>query len=95
MLCLLFCVFLTVFCFYETFVIQQKANLDTDAVKSVYVEYRFVISKINNNDDSNNEYELPLIRWFSSNGQTTATTQTKPGRQFSAGLFIPDSMADP
>ena len=25
-------------------------------------------------------------------GQTTATTQTKPGRQFSAGLCVPDSM---
>ena len=34
-------------------------------------------------------------RWFSSNGQTTETTQTKPGCQLSAGLFIPDSMADP
>ena len=34
-------------------------------------------------------------RWFSSNGQTTATTQTNPGRQLSAGLCIPDSMADP
>ena len=33
--------------------------------------------------------------WFSSNGQTTATTQTKPGRQLSAGLCIQDSMADP
>ena len=28
-------------------------------------------------------------------GQSTATTQTKPGRQLSAGLCIPDSMADP
>ena len=34
-------------------------------------------------------------RWFSSNGQTTETTQTNPGRQFSARLCIPDSMADP
>ena len=34
-------------------------------------------------------------RCFSSNGQTTATTQTKPGCQLSAGLFVPDSMADP
>ena len=33
--------------------------------------------------------------WFSSNGQTTADTQNKPGRQLSAGLCIPDSMADP
>ena len=33
-------------------------------------------------------------RCFSSNGKITATTQTKPGRQLSAGLFIPDSMAD-
>ena len=34
-------------------------------------------------------------RCFSSNGQTTSTTQTKPGSQLSAGLCIPDSMADP
>ena len=39
-LCLLFCVFLTGFCFYEGFVIQQKSVLDIDAVKIVYVEYR-------------------------------------------------------
>ena len=32
---------------------------------------------------------------FISNGQTTATTHTKLGRQLSAGLCIPDSMADP
>ena len=29
-LCLLFCVFLTGFCFYEGFVIQQKTDLDTN-----------------------------------------------------------------
>ena len=51
--------FLTGFYFYEGFVIQQKTVLDTDAVKSVYVEYLFVITRINNNDDSNNEYDLP------------------------------------
>ena len=34
-------------------------------------------------------------RCFSSNGQNTATTQTKPGRQLSARLCVPDSMADP
>ena len=53
--------FLTGFCFYEGFVIQKKTVLDTDAVKSVYVEYCFVITRRNNNDDSNNEYDLPLI----------------------------------
>ena len=36
-----------------------KTVLDTDAVKSVYVEYRFVITRRNKNDDSNNEYDLP------------------------------------
>ena len=51
--------FLTGFCFYEGFVIQQKTVLVTDAVKSVYVEYRFVITRNNNNDDINNEYDLP------------------------------------
>ena len=34
-------------------------------------------------------------RWFSSNEQTNATTQTKLGRQLSAGLCILDSMTDP
>ena len=34
-------------------------------------------------------------RWFSSNGQTNATTQTKPGLQLSARLCIPDSMDNP
>ena len=58
-LCLFFCVFLTGLCFYEGFVKQQKTVLDTDAVKSVYVEDRFVITRSNNNDDSSNEYELP------------------------------------
>ena len=38
-----------------------KTVLDTDAVKSVYVEYHFVITKRNNNDDSNNKYDLALI----------------------------------
>ena len=56
--CLLFCVFLTGSCFYEGFVIQQKKDLDTNAVKSVHVEYRFVITRSNNNDDINNEYDL-------------------------------------
>ena len=32
---------------------------------------------------------------FSSNRQTTATTQIKLGCQYSAGLSIPDSMTDP
>ena len=41
--------------------IQQKTDLDTNAVKRLYVEYRFVITKRNNNDDSNNEYDLLLI----------------------------------
>ena len=51
--------FLTGLCFYEGFVIQQKTVLDTDAVKIVYVEYRFVITRRKNNDDSNNKYDLP------------------------------------
>ena len=37
----------------------KKTDLDTNAVKSVYVEYRFVITGSNNNDDSNNEDDLP------------------------------------
>ena len=57
---------LTGFCFNEGFVIQQETDLDTDAVKSVYVEYRFVITKRDNNDDSNNEYDLPLILQYES-----------------------------
>ena len=38
-----------------------KTVLDTNAVKSVYVEYHFVITKSNNNDNSNNEYDLPQV----------------------------------
>ena len=47
-LCLLFCLFLTGFFFYEGFVIQQKTVLDTDAVKSVYVYLKpiFVVLQI-------------------------------------------------
>ena len=37
----------------------KKTVLDTNAVKIVYVEYRFIITRSNNNDDSNNEYESP------------------------------------
>ena len=37
----------------------KKTDLDTNAVKSVYIEYHFVITRSNNNDDSNNEYDLP------------------------------------
>ena len=51
--------FLTGIYFYEGFLIQQKTVLDTDAVKSVYVEYLFLFTRRNNNDDSNNEYDLP------------------------------------
>ena len=50
----------------------------------------------NQNQHKRSQGEHPAgARWFSSNRQTTATTQTKPGRQLSAGLCIPDSMADP
>ena len=52
--------FSTGFCFYEGFEIQ-KTVLDTNSVKIVYVEYCFVITRRNNNDDSNNEYDLPEI----------------------------------
>ena len=37
----------------------KKTVLDINAVKIVYVEYRFVITRSNNNDDNNNEYDLP------------------------------------
>ena len=50
--------FLPGFCFYEGFVIQKR-DLDTNAVKSVYVEYCFVITRSNNNDNSDNEYDFP------------------------------------
>ena len=50
----------------------------------------------NQNQHERSQGEHPAgARWFSSNGQTTATTQTKPGRQLSSVLCIPDSMADP
>ena len=50
----------------------------------------------NQNQNERSQGEHPAgARWFNSNGQTTATTQTKPGCQLSAGLRIRDSMADP
>ena len=54
------------------------------------------LKRQNQNPHERSQGEHPAgARWFISNGQTTATTQTKPGRQLSAGLFVPDSMADP
>ena len=50
----------------------------------------------NQNQHERSQGEHPAgARWFRSNRKTTATTQTKPGRQLSAGVYIPDSMADP
>ena len=50
----------------------------------------------NQNPHERSQGEHPAgARCFRSNGQTTATTQTKPGRQLSAVLCISDSMADP
>ena len=50
----------------------------------------------NQNPHERSQGEHPAgARWFFSNRQTTATTQTKPGRQLSAGLCVPDSMDDP
>ena len=48
----------------------------------------------NQHERSQGEHQAGAC-WFSSNGQTTATTQTNPGRQLAAGICIPDSMADP
>ena len=54
------------------------------------------LKRQNQNQHERSQGEHPAdARCFSSNRQTTATKQTKPGRQLSAGLFIPDSMADP
>ena len=54
------------------------------------------LNRQNQNPHERSQGEHPAgARWFSSNGQTTVTTKTKTGRQFSAGLCIPDSMADP
>ena len=39
-----------------------------------------------NHHDRNHGKHLSGAQCFSSNGQTAATTQTKPGRQLSAGL---------
>ena len=50
----------------------------------------------NQNQHERSQGEHPAgTRWFISNGKTTATTQTKPGCQLSAGLCIPHSMAYP
>ena len=54
------------------------------------------LKRQNQNQHERSQGEHPSgARWFRSNGKTTATTQTKPGRQLSAGLCIRDSMADP
>ena len=54
------------------------------------------LKRQNQNQHERSQGERPAgACWLSSNEQTTATTQTNPGRQFSAGLCIPDSMADP
>ena len=58
--------------------------------------YSFSFLRQNQNQHEKIQGEHPEgAHCFSSNGQTTATKQTKPGRQLSAGLCIPDSMADP
>ena len=57
----------------------------------------------NNNEKRQNQIQHKRIQGehpagahcFRSNGQTIATTHTKPGSQLSARLCIPDSMADP
>ena len=40
---------------------MQKTVLDTNAVKSVYVELCVVTNRRNNNELSNNEYDLPQL----------------------------------
>ena len=54
------------------------------------------LKRQNHNQHERSQGEHPAgTCCFILNRQTTATTQTKPGRQLSAGLCIPDSMADP
>ena len=53
------------------------------------------LKRQNQNQHERSQGEHPAgAHCFISNGKTTATTQTKPGRQLSDGLFVPDSMAD-
>ena len=55
-----------------------------------------LLKRQNQNQHKISQGEHPAgARCFSSNGQTTATTKTNPGRQLSAGICVPDSMADP
>ena len=50
----------------------------------------------NKNQHDRSQGEHPAgARCFSSNWKTTETTQTNLSRQLSAGLCVPDSMADP
>ena len=73
--------FLTGLCFYEGFVPLLKDQR---------------LKHQNHNQHERSQGERPAgAHCFSSNGKTTATTQTKPGRQLSDGLCVPDSMADP
>ena len=65
----------------------------TDFIPFLKVQW---IKRQNHNQHERSLGKYPAgARCFSSNGQTTVTTQTKPGRQLSAGLCVPDSMADP
>ena len=53
------------------------------------------LKRQNQNQHERSQGEHPAgACWFSSNGQTTATTKTKPGCQLSSILCILDSMAD-
>ena len=78
----------------------EESTTQTPESESVTVFIPFLknqrLKRQNQNQHERSQGEHPEgDRWFSSNGQTTATTQTNPGRQLSAGLCIPDSMADP
>ena len=61
----------------------------------LFLKYQW-LKRQNQNQHKIIQGEHPAsARCFSSNEQTTATTHTKPGRQFSVGLCIPDIIADP
>ena len=59
-----------------------------------FLKYQ-LLKRQNQNQHKRSQSKHPAgARCFISNGQTTATTQTKPGRQLSAGMCVPYSMDD-
>ena len=60
-----------------------------------FLKDQWLKPQIQNQHEKSQGKHPAVAHCFSLNGQTTATTQTKPGSQLSAGLCVPESMAYP